>query len=383
SGRISGREKDAGEYEWNIVADEGFINRLQAQRGVGPKNYVKPNSELQQIYNFKYKINTKPPFAPQKPIQIVTQQSLSSHAMDSGIERTGDIEKREVMKLSKLFQLAYDVYMCRMIPQLVIILDGEMCTSVGSCNGLLCIVEEGKYTVFIYNPATRKSNLLPCSQPSGSFAGCYGFGYDELSNDYKVVITGFGLEMATITYSFKTGKWKEIGHFPFARPLDDGKLLNGALHWVAGNYSTSADLWKIVSLDLANETYGEVLQPEHHEGNDYLRLGVSGEWLCALYTYFESPVVNVWVMKVYGVKDSWTKLASIPYVWCGHNLAPFCISEDGKLLLQFGPQLFVYDSKDSSSSVIDNACIDACIVVESLVSPFPPLGLADNNDDED
>nr|GEU41888.1 hypothetical protein [Tanacetum cinerariifolium] len=33
------------------------------------------------------------------------------------------------MKLSKQFQLAYDVHMCRMIPQIVIILEGEMCTS--------------------------------------------------------------------------------------------------------------------------------------------------------------------------------------------------------------------------------------------------------------
>nr|GEU86263.1 hypothetical protein [Tanacetum cinerariifolium] len=33
------------------------------------------------------------------------------------------------MKLHKLFQLAYDVHMCRMIPQLVIILEGDMCTS--------------------------------------------------------------------------------------------------------------------------------------------------------------------------------------------------------------------------------------------------------------
>nr|GEY44571.1 hypothetical protein [Tanacetum cinerariifolium] len=33
------------------------------------------------------------------------------------------------MKLHKLFQLAYDVHTCRMIPQLVIILEGDMCTS--------------------------------------------------------------------------------------------------------------------------------------------------------------------------------------------------------------------------------------------------------------
>nr|GEW25038.1 hypothetical protein [Tanacetum cinerariifolium] len=33
------------------------------------------------------------------------------------------------MKLRKLFQLAYDVHKCRMIPQLVVILEGDMCTS--------------------------------------------------------------------------------------------------------------------------------------------------------------------------------------------------------------------------------------------------------------
>nr|GEV27153.1 hypothetical protein [Tanacetum cinerariifolium] len=35
-------------------------------------------------------------------------------------------------ELRKLFQLAYDVHMYRMIPRLVIILEGEMCTSAGS-----------------------------------------------------------------------------------------------------------------------------------------------------------------------------------------------------------------------------------------------------------
>ncbi|GJZ22071.1 F-box associated domain containing protein [Tanacetum coccineum] len=166
--------------------------------------------------------------------------------------------------------------------------------------------------------------------------------YDELSNDYKVVVTGIELKMATIIYSLKTGKWKEIGHFPCARPSDDGKLLNGALHWVAGK-STLSDSWKII----------------------------------------ESRVVDVWVMKVYGVKDSWTKLASIPSPDWVHISAPFFILAYEKLLLRFRPQLLVYDSKDGSSSMIKNECNDACIVVESLVSPFPPLGLADINDDED
>nr|GEV42563.1 hypothetical protein [Tanacetum cinerariifolium] len=257
---------------------------------------------------------------------------------------------------------------------------------VGSCNGLLCLLvdEDADYNMFIYNPTTRRSNLLPCSERTGSFWGFYGFGYGELSNDYKVIITETDSKMSTMIYSLKTGKWKEIGHFSCARPLDDGKLVNGVLHWVAGK-SKFSDSCKIVSLYLANETYGEVLQPEYHEGDGYFELGVLGECLCVLHDYCETRVVDVWMMKVYGVKDSWTKLASIPYphIWWGQISAPYYISEDAKLLLRFGPQLVVYDSKDGSSLTIDKECSDACIVVESLVSPFPPLGLADINDDED
>nr|GEW26464.1 hypothetical protein [Tanacetum cinerariifolium] len=36
----------------------------------------------------------------------------------------------QAMRLSKQFQLASDVHMCRMIPQLIIIIEGKMCTSV-------------------------------------------------------------------------------------------------------------------------------------------------------------------------------------------------------------------------------------------------------------
>nr|GEW03911.1 hypothetical protein [Tanacetum cinerariifolium] len=227
---------------------------------------------------------------------------------------------------------------------------------LGSCNGLLCIVEEWKGTLFIYDPTTRRSNLLPSPQLTGSSGLFYGFGYDELSNDYKVVITETESKMATRIYSLNSGRKSVIS-------------------------------LGLVRLMMENETYGEVLQPMYHEGYDYLELGVSGEWLCVLCDYAGYCVVTVLVMKVYAVKDSWTHLAHIPYppTWTVQVRAPFCISEDGKLMLKFGQNLVVYDSKDNSSSVIDNfiVCLEACTVVESLVSPFSPLGLAGYNDDED
>nr|GFA55910.1 F-box associated interaction domain-containing protein [Tanacetum cinerariifolium] len=53
----------------------------------------------------------------------------------------------------------------------------------------------------------------------------------------------------------------------------------------------------IVSLDLANETYGEVLQPVYYgKGAMGLHLRVLGEWLCVLSDYCGNHT-DVWVMK--------------------------------------------------------------------------------------
>ncbi|PWA79220.1 F-box associated interaction domain-containing protein [Artemisia annua] len=261
---------------------------------------------------------------------------------------------------------------------------------VGSCDGLVCILVEDYNTLFIHNPTTRRSNLLPSPQRCGSMEEYCGFGYDEMTCDYKVVkLYQTRTYWGTMIYSLKAGSWKEIGRFPCLSAFNDGKFLNGALHWAAGDgWTESMD---IVSLDLGKETYGEVMQPEHDgKGDKTLALGVLGEWLCLLCNYIESRAVVVWVM-VYGAKDSWTKLASIshpndrnviPSYMKFHD--PLYISNDGKLLLQLGNMLVVYDCINGSYSEIQNfdGIRDACIVVESLISPFSPLGLGDNNGDE-
>ncbi|PWA99213.1 reverse transcriptase domain, Reverse transcriptase zinc-binding domain protein [Artemisia annua] len=122
--------------------------------------------------------------------------------------------------------------------------------------------------------------------------------------------------------------------------------------------------------------------PESQKGNMDLSLGVLGEWLSVLCNYHESRA-DVWTMKTYGVKDSWTKLVSIP---CQTDLGmhyismPLCISNDGKVLLRRLFKWFVYDCTNSSWSEIQNfGRFQSRTVVESLVSPFPALDHPDNN----
>ncbi|KAI3823090.1 hypothetical protein L1987_04516 [Smallanthus sonchifolius] len=266
---------------------------------------------------------------------------------------------------------------------------------VGSCNGLLCISIEDD-TLFIWNPSTRKSNSLPSyGYKARVWSTHYGFGYEESTDDYKVVEIcvkfkeRYKCETFVKMYSLRNGNWKNIGAFPQMPGDYYGKCLNGALHWVAnGDLEWTASEvvivsydWNIISLDLATETYGEVLQPVYDEGDKDLTLGSLREWLCVLCNY-RGIRADLWVMKVYGVKDSWTKLVSIPYLTDPETdkfSVPLCISNDGKILLQLGSKLIVYDSKNGSFSENQNfdKCVQASTFVESLVSPIPAAGLGD------
>ncbi|XP_076948096.1 F-box/kelch-repeat protein At3g23880-like [Bidens hawaiensis] len=239
-------------------------------------------------------------------------------------------------------------------------------TIVCSCNGLVCVAVEEyvmSKALFIWNPSTRKSYRLPPSgcKPLGWYV-VYGFGYDESTEEYKVVELSPNLtdrEALVRIYSLKDGNWKEIvvayAH-GFPSP-EFGKLcINGVLHWPAskGHGSASCSM-TITSFDLANETCGEVLQPVYDAGHKDLRLESLKECLCMLCSY-RGIRANVWVMKDYGVKDSWTKLVSIPYLnvpWRDHPSMPLCISNDEERLLQIRRnRLIVYDSKNNSDSEI-------------------------------
>nr|GEX51238.1 hypothetical protein [Tanacetum cinerariifolium] len=157
------------------------------------------------------------------------------------------------------------------------------------------------YKLFIYNPSTRI---------------WFSFGYDESSDDYKVVEMSRHKSETDIRvhiYSVKTGNWKRLGDCSHAlEPTTTGVYSNGALHWLAYKSLRSSLPKGIVSLDLKKETYGKVFQlPKDEEGgkND-LTLGVLGEWFCVLCNH--GSHADVWAMKDYGVEDSWTKLVSIP-----------------------------------------------------------------------
>ncbi|XP_057503963.1 F-box/kelch-repeat protein At3g23880-like [Actinidia eriantha] len=221
-----------------------------------------------------------------------------------------------VLKSSSLYSALYEQ------PDIAVALDypfkGDkrfVYVVVGSCNGLVCI-GYGRNTVFLRNPSTRKSKKLP--QVLCRFTLTYGFGYDESVDDYKVegVVSGLGPEVLHKTevkvYSLRTGSWRRIGDFPHGCFLIGlGKLLNGAFHWVACTNGIVPRI--VVSMDLGTGRYGEVLEPDYGDGHFDIELGVLSGCLC-IFPVYDRICADVWVMKEYGIRESWTKLVVIHYI---------------------------------------------------------------------
>ncbi|KAL3507357.1 hypothetical protein ACH5RR_032739 [Cinchona calisaya] len=79
--------------------------------------------------------------------------------------------------------------------------------------------------------------------------------------------------------------------------------------------------------------------------------------------------MDLWVMKDYGVVESWTKVASLP-----PDQMLLCISGKGEILLSCASDFGLYNLGDQSLTHhkiedVDEVYHDDIIYVESLVSP--------------
>ncbi|KAK8282364.1 hypothetical protein V6Z11_D08G022100 [Gossypium hirsutum] len=227
---------------------------------------------------------------------------------------------------------------------------------LGSCNGLLA-VEDDDGRILLWNPTTRKYQVLPSTEiefPSPpircSRSTYYGFGYDPVSDDYKLVrivqLLGAKDEYfhsEAKVYSLRSNSWRRIKDFCFYfisyRQL--GFLANNVLHLLAFKTPESSKK-DLVGFDLRSEEFSLVELPDFClDENIYFDVKAMGGYLCLSATYWElgDIVADVWIMKEYGVKESWVKLMSSTYpdlLLCSPSEVPLAFSKNGdKVLFHF------------------------------------------------
>ncbi|PHT57844.1 hypothetical protein CQW23_00207 [Capsicum baccatum] len=124
---------------------------------------------------------------------------------------------------------------------------------LGSCNGLIFLANSEGYS-FLWNPTTRKYKTLPYfTSRWKKYIVSYGFGYDELHDDYKVVgvsdnyimrPNGISDDTEVKIYSLKSDSWTNVDYCDEAFLIKknvgyggevlhhDGVFVNGKIRYV-------------------------------------------------------------------------------------------------------------------------------------------------------
>ncbi|GAA0175646.1 hypothetical protein LIER_41953 [Lithospermum erythrorhizon] len=196
---------------------------------------------------------------------------------------------------------------------------------VNCCNGLVCVSIPNGSGIAIWNPSTRRHQILPdfdCFPLPTRSKGCRsfcGFEYDVLGDDYKVLVIkqtdsvlqkSFSSEVSV--YSLKENSWKQIKPFPYYLKYErsPGVAACGAIHCIVGKTKWCSKQL-IAAFDLATEEYRIVPQPKYPSKMDfYLYLETLGGCLSLMWGY-RIDYIDVWVLKEYGKQDSWTKITRI------------------------------------------------------------------------
>ncbi|KAM3270891.1 F-box/kelch-repeat protein like [Capsicum chacoense] len=243
----------------------------------------------------------------------------------------------------------------------------------------------------LWNPSTGESIKLPTQYPESSpDKYLYGLGYDSTSDDYKIIridafdgVCDYGLPDEIL--AIKSASWKKTsqcagGPCGILARISELYLafVEGAFHWESGHVYPSC----VVTFNISNETYGNMSLPVRPYSNTSEETGVSavGGRLC--YHHDDGINFNLWVMKDYGMKESWTKWFSIPNHMKCYITPIYRFSNDEVLLsclYEKADYEFVYKTANGSSNLMwpqhsndimhPKTIMDGFVYTESLISP--------------
>ncbi|KAK1377884.1 F-box domain-containing protein [Heracleum sosnowskyi] len=187
---------------------------------------------------------------------------------------------------------------------------------VNVCKGLVCLWkpdDEGEDDIFLWNPTTTEVKKLPRTDnmliPCRLFgSSVIGFGYDQVSDDYKVMRTSDS-QLAGImvsVYNLKNNLWTRADTIPISISLygSFGLFANGCLHWLSGSNES------IIAFDLGVHKHRKLPFPAGIRKKNGKALFVFNRCL-GLIDHRPDSLTEMWVMNNNGVEASWSKLLSV------------------------------------------------------------------------
>ncbi|XP_016502576.1 F-box protein CPR1-like [Nicotiana tabacum] len=206
---------------------------------------------------------------------------------------------------------------------------------IGPCHGLIALMNI--LNTILINPATRNYRLIPpcpfaCPPGFRRDVDCIGFGFDTISNDYKVVriseiywdtyyMSPDVREKKVEVYGLSFDSWRELEHvgqdLPIVHWMSCSMIFyKVACHWLAIVGSKMV----ILCFDMSTETFRNMILPNtcnYFNGPRYglVILNESLSMICYPdQDHMSDPaheLMDIWIMSEYSVYDSWIKKYSI------------------------------------------------------------------------
>ncbi|XP_030931031.1 F-box/kelch-repeat protein At3g06240-like [Quercus lobata] len=219
----------------------------------------------------------------------------------------------------------------------------------------------------------------------------FAFGFDQNSNDYKVVrVVEYKKESAgnSITrycnsfyvYSLRAECWTQI----FGTPIHHNNIklhsccneiyFNGVHHWIGFLNSEPGDSYDhhiILSFDMSHEVFQIIRFPDMFFPNK--TLAVFNDCLACI-VYGINEYIDIWVMREYGVEDSWTKQLVVGHL-LGIQRPLQLLGNEEILLVDENKTLVLYNIGSQEIKILQRTGYPkifmprrAIVYVESLVS---------------
>ncbi|KAG5597665.1 hypothetical protein H5410_038897 [Solanum commersonii] len=205
------------------------------------------------------------------------------------------------------------------------------------------------YDYLLWNPSTNESIQLPYIDYQESIRSTFGLGYDSISDGYKILKidnSGDDSRPPSKILALKSGSWRKIDNHP--RIFHNSTYRDGPLTFVCGAFywlsKDNVNNYFMVSLDISSEVYKEIPLPEgicNIPNMAFIKRDVSviEGMLCAycscLHARAAGDTFKLWVMKDYGIKESWTILFNIQdrYIYYIIGIPKYIFGNDQILLI--------------------------------------------------
>ncbi|KAH9624231.1 hypothetical protein KSS87_021656 [Heliosperma pusillum] len=246
----------------------------------------------------------------------------------------------------------------------------DSCFTVAGCvNGVLCLVNDFRTEgtlIILWNPSIKKFLHVPLPilvyRTYGPYESVCGFGFDSISDDYKVVRV-VDLDAAYFrtprvmnppsqveVYSLKSGCWRVIGDGPnySIKRHSSGyipRFINGSVYWVG--YKLFPNKYVIVKFDMSTESFEIIQLPDilienestFTENADLYVQECKGDLSLIMRNYYgDIKTCYGWLMKEVGGVRSWTKMFDFDFAklrLCGMPRA-FAFRKNGEVIMVQG-----------------------------------------------